>query len=49
MDERSAGRSSLRALRTLLFCGKALLTVTVGPLRAPNAHFSSGSIHTDTL
>lgn len=39
VDERSAGRSSLRALRTLLFCGKALLTVTVGPLRAQQARF----------
>ncbi len=39
IDERLAGHSSLRALRTLLFCGKALLTVTVGPLRAQHAHF----------
>lgn len=39
MAERAAGRSSLRGLRTLLFCGKALLTVTVGPLRASNPDF----------
>lgn len=41
MDERTTGRSSLRALRTLLFCGKALLTLTVGPLRSQHTHFLS--------